>query len=267
MGHLLALGALGYAVYWLFFAADAQTIILILSSAIVLGAVIFLFMRLNEGDRADRYAAQERYIQEQAEKYQEHLARKRQQLITRDDYGDVDESRWRQEIVYFFNNKIGAIPATLAISPESPSIDATRIAFIIEEVAKRGQERNATLFPFNEGMTGIEYEHFCAEQLRSHGWETNISQASNDQGADIIAQKGNVTAAVQCKKYSSPVGNKAVQEAHASISFYDAQYGVVVTNSSFTPSAKRLAKSTGVILLHHSELNDLHDRIGRSHIG
>ena len=267
MGHIIGLAAIAYGLYLLIFTASVETKVFVLFLATGIGVVIFLSSQMVTKQRATRHAAQERYIKEQAEKYQEHLARKRQQLITRDDYGDVDDSRWRQEIVHFSNNKIGAIPAALAISPESPSIDANRIAVIIEEVAKRGQERNSALFPFNEGMTGIEYEHFCAEQLRSHGWETKISQASNDQGADIIAQKGNVTAAVQCKKYSSPVGNKAIQEAHASISFYDTQYGAVVTNSSFTPSAKRLAKSTGVILLHHSELNELHDRIDRNHLG
>lgn len=265
MGNLLFIGAIGYAIYWLLFSADSHTVLMIVSLALGLGAVLIISMIVNERDRMARYAAQERFIKEQAEKYQAHLARKRQQLITRDDYGDVDESRWRQEIVTFFNKKIGAIPAALALSPESPCIDADRIALIIEEVAKRGQEQTAALFPFNEGMTGIKYEHFCAEQLRSHGWETNISRASNDQGADIIATKDTIIAAVQCKKYSSPVGNKAVQEAYASISYYGAQYGIVVTNSSFTASAKRLARSTGIILLHHSELEELYDRIRHGH--
>lgn len=59
---------------------------------------------------------------------------------------------------------------------------------------------------------------------------------------------------LQCKRYTNSVGNKAVQEAFAAKTFARAQYAAVVTNSKFTPAAGALAASTGVLLLHFTDL-------------
>src|SRR4051794_5402514 len=58
---------------------------------------------------------------------------------------------------------------------------------------------------------------------------------------------------IQCKLYQSPVGNKAVQEAHAARSRYAADIAAVVTSRDFTPAARRLSATTGVLLVLHSE--------------
>jgi restriction system protein len=58
------------------------------------------------------------------------------------------------------------------------------------------------------------------------------------------------------------VGNKAVQEAVAGRAHYGAQFSGVVSNATFTPSAKQLAASNAVLLLHFSELDGLADRLG-----
>ncbi|WP_339673859.1 restriction endonuclease [Dasania marina] len=103
-------------------------------------------------------------------------------------------------------------------------------------------------------MTGIDYEHFCADILRKNGWKVDVSQASNDQGVDIMAYKDDLAVAIQCKKYSKPVGNSAVQEIVAGKQFRGAHVAAVVTNNSYTPSAKKLANTTDVFLLHHNDL-------------
>jgi len=56
--------------------------------------------------------------------------------------------------------------------------------------------------------------------------------------------------AVVCRS----VGNEAVQEAHAAITHYSADLAAVITSSGFTPSARRLSATTGVVLLLHSEV-------------
>jgi HJR/Mrr/RecB family endonuclease len=66
---------------------------------------------------------------------------------------------------------------------------------------------------------------------------------------------------LQCKLYSNPVGNKAVQEAHAARGFYEAKWAIVVSNRTYTPSARELAHSLGVVLVHHDELATLHERL------
>ncbi len=60
---------------------------------------------------------------------------------------------------------------------------------------------------------------------------------------------------IQCKLYQSPVGNRAVQEAYAAMTHYSADVAAVITNSGFTPSARRLSATTGVVLLLYSEID------------
>ena len=209
---------------------------------------------------------QRQYIRDKATEYKAALAKKRTQLITKDDYGDADESKWKKEIASFFNSKIESLPESMAL-PISPDgvISGEEIGNIIDDVAREGQRELGQLYSFSDDMDGIEYEHFCAEILRESGWEAKVSQASNDQGADIIAERDGKKVAIQCKKYSSPVGNKAVQEVSASKLHYGTEFAAVVTNNTFTNSAKQLANSNNVHLLHHSDLesfyNYLHEQL------
>ncbi len=56
------------------------------------------------------------------------------------------------------------------------------------------------------------------------------------------------------RKYSSNVGNGAVQEIFAAKAHHSARHAAVVATSGFTPSARALASSTGVHLLHFTDL-------------
>ncbi len=100
-----------------------------------------------------------------------------------------------------------------------------------------------------DSMEGHEFEHWCAELLRQNGFSNiEVTRGSGDQGVDIVATKGGVRYAIQCKCYSSPLGNKPVQEVHAGKNMYKCHVGVVMTNSHFTSGAKELADATGVLL-------------------
>lgn len=107
---------------------------------------------------------------------------------------------------------------------------------------------------FNEKMSPEEFEHYCAAVLRQRKWDARVTQLSGDQGVDIVAEKRGLRIVIQCKKYSKPVGNYAVQEIVAGIAHENARRGVVVTNSDYTAGARRLAASNDVLLLHHSQL-------------
>ena len=100
-----------------------------------------------------------------------------------------------------------------------------------------------------DGMDGHDFEFFCAELLRKNGFsDISVTPGSGDQGVDVLAVKGGVRYAVQCKNYSSPLGNTPVQEVTAGKQFYKCHVGVVMTNSTFTPGAVALANATGVLL-------------------
>ncbi len=101
----------------------------------------------------------------------------------------------------------------------------------------------------NTNRTGYEYEYQCAKLLKRKGFsKINVTRSSGDQGIDILAVKEGKTYGIQCKYYSRPVGNKAVQEAFAGAKYYDCDIAAVLTNSTFTPSARELAQKTGVLL-------------------
>ena len=112
---------------------------------------------------------------------------------------------------------------------------------------------------FSKNMSGEEYEEFCKYILKQRGWRINLTPKSGDQGVDLIAFKEYLKVCIQCKRYTNPVGNKAVQEIIAGKQFYDGTHAVVVTNAGYTKSAQTLALKTGVILISHNQIGNLED--------
>ena len=98
-------------------------------------------------------------------------------------------------------------------------------------------------------MEGLEFEHWCAKLLSDIGYsDVSVTQGSGDQGVDVLAQKDGVKYAIQCKCYSSDLGNTPVQEINAGKTIYHCHIGVVMTNRHFTTGAKQAAEATGVLL-------------------
>jgi restriction system protein len=117
---------------------------------------------------------------------------------------------------------------------------------------------------FREDMSPREFEHYCAAVLREMKWKARVTQASGDQGVDIVAEKRGMRIVIQCKKYSKPVGNRAVQEIVAAIAHEGARRGVVVATADYTPAAVKLAASNQVLLLHHADLRRIDRFLARS---
>ena len=104
-------------------------------------------------------------------------------------------------------------------------------------------------------MEGHDFEHFCARLLRKNGFDNvDVTRGSGDQGVDIIAYKDGVKFGIQCKCYSTDIGNKAVQEAYSGKAYYNCHVGIVLTNRYFTRSAIELAQKNGILLWDRSKL-------------
>ena len=98
-------------------------------------------------------------------------------------------------------------------------------------------------------MNGHKFEYKCAQMLRRKGFHhVEVTKRSGDQGVDIIAYKHFSKYAVQCKYYSYPVGNKAVQEVYAGGKYYDCDHCIVMTNGTFTKAAISAANKLEVKL-------------------
>jgi hypothetical protein len=104
------------------------------------------------------------------------------------------------------------------------------------------------------GMAGHDFERFVAALFRKQGYRVRETPGSGDQGVDLLVEEGGHLVAVQLKRHSNPVGNKAVQEVLAGMAFYGARDARVITTSSFTPSARELAGRIGVQLVDGREL-------------
>lgn len=110
-------------------------------------------------------------------------------------------------------------------------------------------------------MSGLEFEQYAAYLLESDGYENvSLTQGSHDQGADILMERESVRFAVQCKVYSTRLGNTPVQEITAAREFYDCHVGVVITNSYFTDGAVALAKANRILLWDRAALAAMLDR-------
>lgn len=106
-----------------------------------------------------------------------------------------------------------------------------------------------------DALGGYEFENWCACLLRKNGFSNvKLTPASGDQGVDILAEKDGIRYAIQCKCYSSDLGNKPIQEVNTGRSIYRCQLGVVMTNRYFTNGAKDAAEATGILLWDRDKL-------------
>lgn len=126
--------------------------------------------------------------------------------------------------------------------------------FALIFAAKRICKRNgntAQIRIARQNMTGHDYERYVASRLKQIGYHSIVvTKGSGDHGADIIAYAPDgVKCAIQCKYYSKPVSNKAVQEALAGSRYYGCARAIVITNSRFTKQAIEDARRIGVRLM------------------
>lgn len=97
--------------------------------------------------------------------------------------------------------------------------------------------------------SGEEYEQICCQKLKQHGFaHIQTTPRTGDHGIDILAKRAGKKYAIQCKYYSSSVGNHAVQEAFSGCSYYGYDIPVVLTNNVFTQNAIDEARKLGVQL-------------------
>lgn len=192
---------------------------------------------------------------------------RRLQLVTTDAYGTIHLSKWAKEIGYFCNTRILSLLQIEGLTDQWPLLKA-RAEARIEEIAQRtppgavlNQKPLSDPRVFDPQMDPFDYERHCALLLEQAGWDARVTQASGDQGADIIATKGGRKIVVQCKLYSQPVGNKAVQEIYTAKQHQQADEAIVVSNAGYTIPARQLAATTGVHLLHHQELASFCERL------
>lgn len=129
-------------------------------------------------------------------------------------------------------------------------------------LARRQKEQFLLDFRWNTNISPLEFEVCCADYLKLRGWNASTTKSSGDHGADVVAQRMGISVVIQCKKYSKPVGSRAVQEAISGRAFHNAHHAFVISNQTYTNTAQELAEKTNVRLLHFSALLYIDNLVG-----
>ena len=107
-----------------------------------------------------------------------------------------------------------------------------------------------------DGMSGSLFEELLQEHFKKLGYKAKMTPATADYGADLILEKEKERIVVQAKRWKQNVGIAAVQQVVGAINYYQANKGMVISNSYFTQNAERLARSNNIELWDRDKLID-----------
>ncbi len=192
-------------------------------------------------------------------RYARLLGVKQKQLVIHDGYGNYQLQPWIDHVDYFIGNVVLREARARGIDTSRVRKGTALWATMTRTLLSTLHATDETSTPIADAdiISGEHYETLCRNLLQAQGWRVDTTPMTGDQGADLIADAGGLRVVIQCKFYSKPVGNKAVQEAHAAVGFHAGDRAAVVSNATFTRSAQQLARANGVVLLHHDQLADL----------
>lgn len=170
----------------------------------------------------------------------------REILVSKEDW-----NRIKPDIQKLVDGRIETLDSADALASSANSVDLDLI--LKEEESWRKSQAQLSPIEYElkkiDAMSGHDFEHWCADLLKKSGFENvEVTQGSGDQGVDVLAEKGGIKYAIQCKCYSSDLGNTPVQEVNAGKTIYHCHIGVVMTNRHFTAGAQQAAEATNTLL-------------------
>lgn len=184
---------------------------------------------------------------------QAEIGKKIEQHLTNKSFDDIRISLGSEKTITVFFQRDGIkYSISLFVEYTSNTISVSNSVVAKEEYTKINFD----------AMDGHEFEYFCADILCAYGFtDVTVTQGSGDQGIDVIAYRDGIKHGVQCKCYSSTIGNKAIQEALAGKIFYQCHVGIVLTNNYFTKSAQDLAEHSGIVLWDRYKLLEMIEKV------
>lgn len=223
---------------------------------------------LDESNR-DPMMESYRQIGDFIDKHIDTLWTKRRQMTFTDDYGQENSDRFESELNYFVQRVIPTRLIEEHISTLPFDMDPAEFAKSIvrqklkwhnrtmnrrqNEAFKRGESVESGPV-YRPDCSGVEFEQLVEIALKAKGYRVRSTPVTGDQGVDLIADKDGVTVAVQCKRSSFALGNKAIQEVAAGRSHYQADEAWVVSDAEYTVGARTLAKTNNVKLVNFFSL-------------
>lgn len=103
-------------------------------------------------------------------------------------------------------------------------------------------------------MSGAVFEELLMEHFKRLGYKARMTARTADYGADLILEKEDERIVVQAKRWKQNVGIAAIQQVVGAIKHYQADKGMVISNSYFTMNAENLASSNNIELWDRDKL-------------
>ena len=218
-------------------------------------------------DLLHRQGVEKQRLIDEIQRHYSALTRNLERAVKKNDYGAKVKDNRGKVLIEFF--KSINLDVNLGIDEYDDEDTGTNlidtsdaVEIVFEQLKTLEEEERKKGFDINTLPTdGHEFEHWVASGLKIYGWKAKVTSASGDQGIDIIATKDGEKIGLQCKLLSSPVGNKAVQEAFTGKAFHQTDAVAVISNASYTASAQKLAMDTGVKLLSHHDIPNLYEKM------
>lgn len=165
------------------------------------------------------------------------------------EYGTVELDDRDKEIARYLRS--------VKLYSKAEAIGYRRVYGYIKTWATREVKKTSINTPLPNN--GIDFEYWVADRFNERSWSAQVTQGSGDQGVDVVVNIGALRVAVQCKLYTGSVGNKAVQEVLAGMSFFDLDKGVIISTGKYTKSAHALAEKNNILLLAPEDIPYLSD--------
>ena len=114
---------------------------------------------------------------------------------------------------------------------------------ILNEIKRGVPNRFGNMNPFH-------FEKFIGELFNDLGYQIEVTKSTGDFGADVLLVKDNIKTAVQVKRYGKEnlVGVNEINQIIGGREYYRCDKAIIVTTSSFTKAAKKIADQTLVEL-------------------
>lgn len=169
------------------------------------------------------------------------------------------------DIVDFFYSAAVFLALWIWEKTENPWLSAltfgVSMGILYYGIQKYKQRKRRILFESGidkvDGMSGVVFEEFILEHFKHLGYSGYLTARNENYGADLVLHKEGTRTVVQAKRWKNNVGIDAIELIKAAMQHYDAAVGIVVTNSSFTESAYKLAKTSNIELWDRNKLTEL----------
>ena len=105
-----------------------------------------------------------------------------------------------------------------------------------------------------QAMDPVAFERYVGTLFAKRGYRVQDTQASADEGIDLILRQGRRMAVVQCKRYQGSVGQPVVRDLYGVMLHTRADEAYLVTTGTVTAAARRWAEGKPIHLVDQHRL-------------